>query len=349
MQNADVVLLALLVATNEAEEKQLQDELLLEHAAPVIRQTLRQRMRPALGYAETAAASVDDLFNDVYVRLLEKLNELRTRPEQSAIRNFSLYVARVTANTCNDYLRSRKQERHRLKHKLRNLLDRHPDFRTWQRENHAIYCGLATWELIDVPCPITSEDILAVIEKFRTTIFVGKAPLAIPLSRIVAETFWHIGHAITLEQLVEIVAEFQGIRDRLPESLDAAEGSFSQRLPDATPGRDLLIEGQEMLQEYWEEIQRLPPDQRATICLSFADEAGEDLFSLLFAAGIATIPELATALGKSKEQFVDLWARVPMLDNTELAAYLGASRQQVSLWRFRAQSRLRKWLLKRKK
>jgi hypothetical protein len=38
-----------------------------------------------------------------------------------------------------------------------------------------------------------------------------------------------------------------------------------------------------------------------------------------------------------------------MLDNTELAAYLGVSRQQVSLWRFRAQSRLRKWIMSRKK
>jgi len=41
--------------------------------------------------------------------------------------------------------------------------------------------------------------------------------------------------------------------------------------------------------------------------------------------------------------------RVPMLDNAELAEHLGATRQQVSLWRFRAQSRLRKWLTNRGK
>jgi RNA polymerase sigma factor (sigma-70 family) len=351
MHDADSVLLALIEATNELEERRLRDKLLLEYAAPVIRQTVRQRLRLHSGYSGSHPPDTEDLFNDVIVKLIEKLSELGAHPSKRGIRNFSLYVARVTANACNDYLRGRKQERHRLKHKLRNLLDRHSDFRVWKGENNAILCGLAVWKSLDstliqsIPLEQTEE----VVEKLRTIIFTRKAPQELPLSKVAVETLKLIGQAVELDQLVEIIANFQGVKDRLPESLDAVEGGLSQRLTDAAPRSDSLIEGRESLRQYWEEVKKLPADQRNTICLSFEDESGEDLFSLLVDAGIATIPELAREFGLSSEQFDELWMRVPMLDNTELAGYLGATRQQVSLWRFRAQSRLRKWLTDREK
>ncbi|MGE0129318.1 MAG: RNA polymerase sigma factor [Blastocatellales bacterium] len=350
MHDADSVLLALIEATNELEERRLRDELLLEYAAPVIRQTLRQRLRLHSGYSGPHPPDAEDLFNDVIVKLIEKLSELRANPEKHGIRNFSLYVARVTANACNDYLRNRKQERHRLKHKLRNLLDRHPDFRVWKGENNTILCGLSVWEnqgsaLIE---SISSQPTEELVERLRIVTFARKHPGDLPLSKIAAEALKLTGQTVELNQLVEIVADFQGIRDRLPESLDAVESGLSRSLTDAAPQSDSLIEGRESLRLYWEEVKKLPADQRNTICLSFEDESGEDLFSLLVDAGIATLPELAAEFGLPSEQFGKLWVRVPMMDNTELAEYLGATRQQVSLWRFRAQSRLRKWLTERK-
>ncbi len=351
MHDADSVLRALIEATNEMEEKRLRDELLLEHAAPVIRQTLRQRLRLHGGSSNYYPPDAEDLFNDVVVRLIEKLSELRAHPSKRGIRNFSLYVVRVAANACNDYLRVRKQERHRLKHKLRNLLDRHPDFRVWKGENNAILCGLTVWKSQDPTLiqSISPEHTEGVLEKLRTIIFTSKAPQDLPLSKVAVETLRLIGQAVELDQLVQIIADFQGVKDRLPESLDVAESGLSQRLTDAAPRTDSLIEGRESLRQYWEEVKKLPTDQRNTICLSFEDESGEDLFSLLVDAKIATIPELAAEFGLSSEQFDELWMRVPMLDNVELAEYLGATRQQVSLWRFRAQSRLRKWVTNRGK
>lgn len=346
MHDADSVLLALIKATNELEERRLRDKLLLEYAAPVIRQTLRQRLRLHSGYSNPHPPDAEDLFNDVIVKLIEKLSELRAYPAKRGIRNFSLYVARVTVNACNDYLRGRKQERHRLKHKLRNLLDRHSDFRVWKSADNAVLCGMAVWKSQD-SVPIQSiplEQAEEVVEKLRTMTFTRKAPQELPLSTVAVETLKLIGQAVELDQLVQIIADFQGVKDRLPESLDAVESGLSQRLTDATLRSDSLIEGRESLRQYWEEVKKLPADQRNTICLSFEDESGEDLFSLLVDAGIASVPELAAELGLSSEQFDELWIRVPMMDNTELAGYLGATRQQVSLWRFRAQSRLRKWL-----
>lgn len=351
MHDADSVLRALTETTNELEVKRLRDELLLGHAAPVIRQTLRQRLRLHGGSSNYHPPDAEDLFNDVIVRLIEKLSELRAHPTKRGIRNFSLYVARVAANACNDYLRVRKQERHRLKHKLRNLLDRHPDFRVWKGENNAIFCGLAAWDSLDSALiqSVSPKQTEEVLEKLRSIIFTKKAPQDLPLSKVAVETLRLIGQAVELEQLVQIIADFQGVKDRLPESLDVAESGLSQRLTDTSPRSDTLIEGRESLRQYWEEVKKLPTDQRNTICLSFEDESGEDLFSLLVDAGIATIPELAAEFGLSSEQFDELWMRIPMLDNLELAEHLGATRQQVSLWRFRAQSRLRKWLIDRGK
>lgn len=353
MRDADSILLSLLQTTDELEARRLQDELLLEHAAPVIRQTLRHRMRFYAGSADASLhpPGAEDLFNDVIVKIIERLNELRSQPDHRTIRNFSIYVARIATNVWNDYLRVRRRERHRLKHKLRNLLDRHQDFNVWKEADNLIFCGLAAWGNrgtlhSESVSPDRADEI---VERLRTKIFPSKNLREMPLSKIAAETIKLIGHAIELNRLVEIVADLQGIKDQAPESLDAVESGLSQRLPDASPRSDSLIEGRDRLRQYWEEVKKLPTGQRNTICLSFEDESGEDLFSLLVDAGIVTAPELAAEFGLSLEAFDELWMRIPMLDNTELAEYLGVTRQQVSLWRFRAQSRLRKWMLGEKK
>lgn len=352
MHDADSILLALSRATDESEKRSLRDQLLLDHAAPIIRQTLRQRLRVSQSHlgSQPYAASPEDLFNDVIVKLIERLEAVQRRPT-THIRNFAVYVARIATNVCNDYLRNRKRERHLLRHKLRNLLDRHPDFRVWKTENNVIFCSLVTAEsrASFLSQPLPPEQVDEIVEKLQTDIFAGNYPPDLPLSKVAAETLTLLGQTVALDFLVEIVALFQGIKDQPLESLDAIENGLSQQLADAAPPSDLLIEGREGLRQYWEEVKRLSTDQRNTICLSFEDEAGEDLFSLLIDAELATVPDLAAELGLSITQFNELWMRLPMVGNAELAEYLGATHQQVSLWRFRAQTRLRKWLISRKK
>ncbi|HMX25078.1 MAG TPA: sigma factor [Blastocatellia bacterium] len=107
LHDADAILLALLQATDEAEGQKLQEELLLEHAAPIIRQTLRLRLQGELGSLQARGLDADDLFNEVYLKLMERLREMRLQPE-ARIRNFLVYVARVTTNVCHDVLRAKK-------------------------------------------------------------------------------------------------------------------------------------------------------------------------------------------------------------------------------------------------
>ena len=89
------------------------------------------------------------------------------------------------------------------------------------------------------------------------------------------------------------------------------------------------------MRQFWGEVQKLLPKLREVVCLSFADENGEDLISLLFDAGVLTLSEMAADLGMELDRLKALWGRTPM-DTETLAAHLGATRRQVSRWRHRA-------------
>lgn len=329
LHDADSILLALLQAADEAESQKLQEKLLLEHAAPIIRQILRLRLQGELGPLHTRGLDADDLFNDVYVRLMERLRELRLQPD-GRIRNFLVYVARVTTNVCHDVLRAKKQNRHLLKHKLRNLCSRHPDFVVWKGENNVFFCGLTWWNEQAIPPQLSEPVIEEWIARLRTETFAHQNPAVLPLSKLAFETLTTIDHAVALDALAHLIASLQGLRERHTESLDDVESGLRQRLPDAAPLSDARIEGHEHLQSLWSAIKQLPLAQRKAICFSTEDSSGEDLLSVLIGKGIVTAPELAAEFGLTNEGFYELLARLPLADNKELADTLGVSGKQAS-------------------
>src|SRR5215211_6398328 len=80
---------------------------------------------------------------------------------------------------------------------------------------------------------------------------------------------------------------------------------------------------------------QLPAEQRDAFALSFEDEAGEDLFTILRAAEIVNWDEIARGMGRSVQEVVQLRGRMPM-NGASVAEELGASRENVYKWRFRA-------------
>ncbi|HMX25079.1 MAG TPA: hypothetical protein PLD20_06390 [Blastocatellia bacterium] len=182
----------------------------------------------------------------------------------------------------------------------------------------------------------------------RTETFVRQNPATLPLSKLAFETLRTIDHAVTLDALAYLIASLQGLRERQTESLDDVESGLSQRLPDASPLSDVQIEGRETLVALWKEIKQLPLAQRKAICFGTEDSSGEDLLTVLIGKGIATAPELATEFGLTLEDFYELLARLPLVDNRELANTLEVSGKQVRQWRFRAHRALRKRLARLK-
>ena len=341
----DLLLLSYLHSPLKAERDRTLSELVLVRAAPVVRHTLRQRLN---FYVDHTGANPDnpeaeDLYQDIIAKLIERLHEAKADPERQEIRDIRQYVTRVAVNACNDYLRGKSPARSRLKDNLRDLLDRHPDFLLWRGGAGETLCGFRVWEGRNIT-HASSEKIKQLEnmpEAFIRDKFPRESVQQVSLTRLVAEVFDWVGGPIDIERLVGAIVRLHGVRDHNIESLDDEKFDWQERLVDSTVRCDTRVEAREMLARLWEEIRRLPEKQRDTICLSFEDSTGEDLFSLLLDAEVGTLPQIASELGLSLERLTTLWRDMPM-DSARIAAELGASRQQVNKWRFRALKGLEK-------
>ncbi len=344
----DATLLSFLQAVEESERERLLSELVLTHAAPVVRNTLRQR----LGYfvdrsgANPNNPEAEDLYHDVITRLIAKLHELRADPHEEKISDVRQYVASVAANACHDYLRAKSPARSRLKNNLRDLLDRHPDFSLWMNEVNEYLCGFAAWRNRELS-QASSKNLKHLLEKpeeFKSKIFSREDVLRLPLTRMVAEIFNHVGGPIKLYPLVEILAVLLEVKDQPVKSLDSQDTYPNRQFIASAFRCETRLELRETLRQLWEEIRRLPQKQRDTFCLSFADDNGDDLFSRLIDAEVVTLPRLAEELGLTLERLITLWRDMPM-DNHALAIELGATRPQINKWRYRALQQLRKKIM----
>ena len=162
-----------------------------------------------------------------------------------------------------------------------------------------------------------------------------------PLPQIVAELFDWIGGPVEIDVLVRIMASLLDVREQPIESLDAyTTPSWDTYFAGRAPSSESTLQAKELLERLWRAIKRLSPEQRDAFCLGFEDQAGQDLFSALLGAGIVTLKDLAKGLGRSVEEVGRLRTRMPM-DSASVAAELGASRDNVYKWRFRAVQRLK--------
>jgi hypothetical protein len=140
------------------------------------------------------------------------------------------------------------------------------------------------------------------------------------LADLVARIFRWVGEPLRFGELVEIVAGLTGIGDRKDADEDAEE--LLERIPDPRAGD--------------------PPDLDRTAYLrrlNLRDPQGRGAIALLPLTGVASMREIADALGMPALRFAELWNRLP-LDDLTLAGLLGVSRQQVINLRKSARKRL---------
>jgi RNA polymerase sigma factor (sigma-70 family) len=340
----DSVLLPLLRSTDEAEREQLLSDLILFEASPLVRNTLRQRLGfyvSPLG-ANPRNHDAEDLYHDVMAKLIGLLNDPQLRAGRLEVKNFRRYVLRVATNACHDYLRARSPARNRLKNNLRDLLERHPDFALWRVREGEPLCGFTVWLNRD-KSPFMDKRFSPLEGKpqeFLSARFAREDVKRVPLTRLVAEVFRWLEGPVEFERLVQVAALLLDVKDQPPRSLDE-EGDLPGSLTDPSFRCETRLEVRELLRSLWAAVRRLPPKQRDTFGLSFADDGGDDLFTLLLDAEIATLPEIAAAFERSLEDLIVLWQLMPM-DNAGLAQELRATRQQVNKWRFRALRQLEK-------
>ena len=328
-------------AQDERELQQHLDELLTLRAAPLIRNVLRRR----LGFYVSAQGvnennqDAEDLYQEAMTRVLQELNQLHSTGTE--IGNFELYVSRVAANLCIDFLRAKSPARTRLKYRLRDLLKRHRDFASWEYEGE-ILCGSASWRntgertFSDQP----HQDFETKLDAFKSLYFADEDIRLAPLSQVVAELFDWIPGPVEIDVLVRMIAYLLDIQDQQIESLDDPSLGGWDLYFTAVRSSESNVEANELLARLWRAVIKLPAEQRDSFALGFEDQAGQDLFTILLAAEIVSWDELARGMGRSLEEVVRLRLRMPM-DSAEVADELGAARENVHKWRFRAIRRLK--------
>ena len=340
----DALLLPYLGATDESERQQHLDELLLLHAAPIVRVTLRHRLGLSVSHTGTNPYNqrAQDLYQDIMLRIVQALNDLKSSPENRGIIDFRKYVRLVATNVCRDYLRSKSPARRRLKDNIRLLLARHPDFALWLTEGEYV-CGFAVWREGGTlqPWQRQGQMLDEEIEAFGSATYPRQHPTRLPVSRVLSDLFEWTDAPIYLDTVVKILTQLLDVKDDSVEAFDEEseaylEATFTHDVQNAQS----LIEEKELLRHAWEAVKRLPGEQRDAYCLLFHDERGWDFFSLLIEAEIVTLVELSQAFGRSPMEINRLRSQMPM-DGPTAAAELNVPRPQVNKWRFLALKRVR--------
>lgn len=109
--------------------------------------------------------------------------------------------------------------------------------------------------------------------------------------------------------------------------------------PDPEPSAATRVEERSSLHQLWREIRLLPARQALALLLNLRDEGRGNAIVLLPLTGVASLREIARAVGLEPERLAELWPRLP-LDDATIAEILGTSRQQVINLRKAARERL---------
>jgi len=341
----DQLLQPYLHAPNDTVAQDRLDELLILHAAPALRRTLRQRLGFSINRKGTNPHNPDaqDLYQEIMIRIVQALNDLRRSPEKDGISDFRKYVSRVAGNVCRDYLRARSPARRRLKDNIRLVLTRHPDFALWQAEGDYL-CGFSLWRESGEHASWSHKTSMLAekLEEFRYATYAREQPSRLPLPKILSDLFKWTGRPLELDTVVKIVVTLMNVRDQPDETFD----EYSETYVETSIARDTLsaqsrVEEKELLRQLWDAVKQLPSTQRDAYCLLFHDERGWDLFSLLIESEIVGFGDLAQVLNRSPQEINRLRSQMPM-DGPTAAAELHVTRPQVNKWRFLAIQRVRK-------
>ncbi len=346
----DPVLIPFLRAAEGREAEQRLEEL-LRQADGTVREVLRAKLRAAPGgggsrQSEEALAS-EDVHGEVVLQLVGRLRALKGDPGAEPITSFRGFAAVTAYRACSAYFRKKYPQRASLKNKLYSLLTRETyqkGLALWDGPGSERCAGFSAWR--DAGRGVVRNDRYVELIRnphgFAKRAILGESIPHMAPADLLARVFNWVGGPVDLDDLVAVVAELWGVRDapaqREPAG-DEGEPDPYDRVSD--PRQDVAAEvGQRAyLQHLWSEIRQLPPRQCAALLLNLRDAQGRGVIALLPLRGIATLRQVAEALGLTPERFAEVWNELP-LEDAVIAELLGCTRQQVINLRKVARERL---------
>ncbi len=305
----------------------LLETLVVEHAQPGIRRIVRYK----LAFQGTAEAQdVEDVSSEVLVELIGRLRAMKDGTGADSIGAFSGYTAVAAYHACNEYLRRKYPNRHRLKTRLRYLLTSEKRFAIWEDETCEWLCGFSRWQTARRTA--LSADRL---QRWRDELAdLPRGPATQHPADLLSAIFERLDAPVEFDELVGIVGQIWGVEDAPPATereardLDTAEEDPGKR-----------IDMRRWMAELWGQIRELPVAQRVALLLNLRSGSDGAAVALLPLTGVAGMRDIAAVLELSIEDFTALWNQLP-LDDLAIAERLGVTRQRVINLRKSARERL---------
>ena len=327
MAQIDTLLEPLLLEASDEQADELLSQLITVHAEPVIKGIIRYKLHLNSHRAD-GRAEADDIYQEALLQLLAELQQLRKQPYEHPITDVRGMAAVIAHRTCSRWMRRQFPERHALKNRLQYLLTRQRGLALWKDEGGKLVAGFAAWQGQKKAATAERLGHLSDDEGLLAHIRMLKSGRHQELGDALAAIFNRLGSPIEFDELVSALAALLGIRDQPIESIDEDENAVAFQAAAGEPDPSWQVEKRIFLQRLWEELQQLPPNQRAALLLNLKDAEGRGCIALFPATGIATLGQLAAALGMSADRFAQLWNELPMED-ARVAELLGLTRQQV--------------------
>jgi DNA-directed RNA polymerase specialized sigma24 family protein len=324
---ADDLLRHYVQCTDEKRAESLLGELMIDHALPSIRKVVRYKLA-FQGQGESQ--DVEDVASDVMVELLAHLRDMRNGSPSDDIGSFAGYTAVAAYHGCHEYLRRKYPNRHRLKTRLRYLLNTETRFAIWENPRGTWLCGFLEWrEGGASPAPADT------VSRWRDTLQnLPGGQNAVPPGDLLSMVFDRFTGPLEFEDLVGMFVHLWGVHDPPPASEKRVREVHSR---DADPAYRMELQG--WLTELWAQIRELPRAQRVALLMNLRAADNMPALSLLPLTGVAGIRQISEILEIAPLEFARLWNLLP-LDDLAVAALLGVTRQQVINLRKSARERL---------
>lgn len=253
-----------------------------------------------------------DLEQEAIASVLQRLSQ-----SAESVEDLRGYVAVVTYNVWNAWLRRKHPRRWRMETRVVYLLRHAPRVREWTSAQ-------GEWLASVVP----AEASIADPDALRKAMLATKAQ---PFAPFVVDLLTKLRCAVRVRELIEVLVErFEPAGEELQEA--SIESDVEERL---------VWRG--TLAAAWREIVELPLSQRIALLLGLRGEGGEALLKMLPVTRVASIRAIAAALSIDPRELASLWPDLP-LDDLTIAGRLGLTRQQVINLRKSARDRLRRRL-----
>lgn len=317
----DAVLRPLTAHVDEKSKRDVLERLLINVAAPVMKSVLRRKIGEIGSGRRFRAEDEEDIAAAAMLRLVRRLSQdLNLHP----IERFQEYVAAVASHAFNDHLRGGDPERTNLSAAIARVLRSDPRFGIWSHDAQTAG-GCVAWHG-QKPVSVDSDDLR------------GRLSSGSSVAEALASIFQFVGAPVALPCLTGILAP------GLATPLSLSDETVAQ-LPsvECVPWREL--HSQRTARAAWREIQLLPFEQRLAVLLHLRDEWHATALRFFPIAGVATLRDIAAAMGIDERALAGLWRELPMPDS-RIAERLGIPRQRVINLRSSARKRLARRLRK---